>query len=81
MLTEAEVTLLSDRRRNGPWGLSGGADGFARETHLWSGGRFDRKIGGQINVRLRRANGFGVETPALADGETQKSASLKQQEA
>src|SRR6185295_12135359 len=28
VMTEAEVTLLSDRRRNGPWGLSGGADGL-----------------------------------------------------
>ena len=28
VMTEAEVTLLADRRRNGPWGLSGGADGL-----------------------------------------------------
>ena len=27
VLTDAEVTLLSDRRTRGPWGLSGGADG------------------------------------------------------
>ena len=34
VLTEAEVTLLSDRRTRGPWGLSGGADGLPGEASV-----------------------------------------------
>lgn len=33
-LDDAEVTILSERRQRGPWGLQGGADGTAGEQRL-----------------------------------------------
>ena len=73
VLTEAEVTLLSDRRRNGPWGLSGGADGLPGNASVVRADGSIEKLAGKSNVRLRRANGFGLRLRAGAVGGNSKN--------
>ena len=34
VLTDSEVTILSDRRKRGPWGLQGGEDGLPGKTEV-----------------------------------------------
>ena len=54
VLTEAEVTLLSDRRRSGPWGLSGGADGLPGNASVVRADGSVEKLAGKSNVRLEQ---------------------------
>jgi N-methylhydantoinase B len=64
VLTEAEVTLLSDRRRNGPWGLSGrGADGLPGNASVVRADGSIEKLAGKSNVRLEKGERIRVETP------------------
>jgi N-methylhydantoinase B len=62
-LTDCEVTLLSDRRQFGPWGLAGGSDG-ARGTA--SVIRVDGSVDampGKFSTRLRKGERIRIETP------------------
>jgi N-methylhydantoinase B len=62
VLTDAEVTLLADRRERGPYGLSGGSDGAAGKTEiLHQGGTVDR-LPGKANVRLRKGERIRIAT-------------------
>ena len=63
VLTEAEVTLLSDRRRSGPWGLSGGADGLPGNASVVRADGSVEKLAGKSNVRLHQGERIRVETP------------------
>jgi len=63
VMTEAEVTLLSDRRRNGPWGLSGGADGLPGEASLIRNDGSMEKLPGKTNVRLSKGERIRISTP------------------
>jgi N-methylhydantoinase B len=63
MLTDCEVTLLSDRRQYGPWGLAAGSDG-ARGTA--SVIRLDGSVDsmpGKFSMRLRKGERIRIETP------------------
>ena len=80
VLTEAEVTLLSDRRRNGPWGLSGGADGLPGNASLVRADGSMEKLAGKSNVRLDKGERIRVETPGGGAWGTRKSKLLKLQE-
>ena len=63
VLTDCEVTLLSDRRQYGPWGLAGGSDG-ARGTA--SVIRLDGSVDsmpGKFSMRLRKGERIRIETP------------------
>ncbi len=72
VLTEAEVTLLADRRTHGPWGLNGGADGAAGKAAVMrEDGNED--LPGKFNVRLRKGERIRIETPG-AGGWGSKSA-------
>jgi N-methylhydantoinase B/oxoprolinase/acetone carboxylase alpha subunit len=57
-LTPCEVTILSDRRERGPYGLSGGAAGQPGEN-LLSG----KPIPAKANVQARAGDVLRIETP------------------
>jgi N-methylhydantoinase B len=63
VLTDAEVTLLADRRERGPYGLVGGREGgpgkaaVIREDGSW------QKLPGKFNVRLRKGERIRIATP------------------
>lgn len=57
-LEDAEVTLLGERRRRGPWGLAGGADGAPGED-LLNGTR----VPGKQRMRVRAGDLLEIRTP------------------
>jgi N-methylhydantoinase B/oxoprolinase/acetone carboxylase alpha subunit len=61
-LTAAEVTLLSDRRERGPWGLAGGKPGKpGRNTLLRAGRR--QKLPAKLRFEARPGDILRIETP------------------
>jgi len=63
VLTDAEVTLLSDRRERGPWGLNGGVDGSpGNASAIREDGSVER-LPGKCNVRLIKGERIRIETP------------------
>jgi len=62
LLADAEVTMLSERRDRGPYGLQGGADGKPGRNLVIAGER-KRKMGGKFNTRLKAGERLRVETP------------------
>ncbi|MGH9504207.1 MAG: hydantoinase B/oxoprolinase family protein [Terriglobales bacterium] len=63
VLSDAEVTLLADRRRHGPWGLSGGADGLPGNASVIRRDGSVEKLPGKSNVRLAKGERIRIETP------------------
>jgi N-methylhydantoinase B len=63
LLTEAEVTLLADRRKRGPWGLSGGREGASGKTSVLRQDGMVEELPGKFNVRLNKGDRVRVETP------------------
>jgi N-methylhydantoinase B len=62
VLTNAEATLLSERRKSGPWGLSGGRDGKPGEAYVVRGGKTS-KLSGKFSIRLKKGERVRVESP------------------
>ena len=63
VLTDAEVTLLADRRTRGPWGLSGGEDGAPGKASVIRQEGSVEKLPGKSNVRLRKGERIRIESP------------------
>jgi N-methylhydantoinase B len=63
VLTDAEVTLLADRRTRGPWGLSGGEDGAPGSASVIRQEGPVEKLPGKTNVRLRKGERIRIESP------------------
>ena len=63
VLTDAEVTLLADRRTRGPWGLSGGEDGASGSASVIRHEGSVEKLPGKSNVRLRKGERIRIESP------------------
>jgi N-methylhydantoinase B len=63
VLTDAEVTLLSDRRLRGPWGLTGGKDGLPGNASVVRRNEVIEKLPGKVNVRLAKGERIRIETP------------------
>ena len=63
LLTDCEVTLLSDRRERGPWGLERGGDGVPGKA--WSVRQDGSKMAlpGKFNLQLKSGERIRVETP------------------
>jgi N-methylhydantoinase B len=61
-LVPAEVTILSDRRQRGPWGLAGGAPGKPGRNTLRRGRR-ETKLPGKTRQDLRADDVLRIETP------------------
>ena len=61
-LTPCDVTILSDRRERGPYGLHGGAPGRpGRNTLLRGGGR--SSVPAKANFQVRTGDTLRIETP------------------
>jgi N-methylhydantoinase B/oxoprolinase/acetone carboxylase alpha subunit len=61
-LSSCDVTILSDRRKRGPYGLAGGEAGQAGRNTLLSGTR-RTKVGAKENFQTRVGDVLCVETP------------------
>jgi len=61
-LTAAEVTLLSDRRERGPWGLAGGLPGKPGKNTLVRAGR-PQKLPAKSRFDARPGDLLRIETP------------------
>jgi N-methylhydantoinase B len=62
LLTDAEATILSDRRKYPPYGLAGGLPGKPGRTTLLAGAR-SRKLASKTHFRIRAGEIIRVETP------------------
>ena len=63
MLTDAEVTILSDRRKTQPYGLNGGSDGAPGRTTILRHDGSEEELPGEGSTSLRRGERVRVETP------------------
>ncbi len=61
-LTPADVTILSDRRQRGPWGLAGGGPGKPGRNTLVRNGR-KIKLPAKTRQELRAGDLLRIETP------------------
>jgi N-methylhydantoinase B/oxoprolinase/acetone carboxylase alpha subunit len=62
MLTDASVTVLSERRRRPPYGAAGGQPGGRGRNTLVRDGR-EEPLPGKIEMRLRAGDRLRIETP------------------
>jgi N-methylhydantoinase B len=63
VLTACEVTLLSDRRTRGPWGLAGGKAGSPGQTTIIRDQGLVEEMPGKFSTRLRKGERIKIETP------------------
>jgi N-methylhydantoinase B len=63
VLTDAEVTLLADRRLCGPYGLGGGGNGAPGKACVLRGDGSEEQLPGKFNVRLRKGERIRIESP------------------
>ena len=63
VLTDAEVTLLSDRRERGPWGLGGGEDGKPGKAWAIRKDGSREILPGKCSRRLSAGERIRIETP------------------
>ena len=63
VLTDSQVTLLSDRRSRGPYGLAGGKDGTPGRTTILHLDGSTEKLSSKCSVRLLAGERVRVETP------------------
>ena len=72
LLSDADVTLLADRRLRGPYGLRGGADGRpGRDVVIRQDGS-EFSIPAKGSVRLKRGNRIRIESPGGGGWGTEK---------
>ena len=63
VLTDAQVTLLADRRTRGPYGLAGGADGAPGRTIITRQDGSEEALPGKTSIRLRAGERVRIESP------------------
>src|SRR5262249_40259248 len=63
VLTDAQVTVLADRRKRGPGGLAGGRDGAPRKTGIIRQQTRREELPGKASVRLAAGERVRIETP------------------
>jgi N-methylhydantoinase B len=63
VLTDCEVTLLSDRRTRGPWGLAGGECGTPGKASVIRHGGSVEEMPGKFSTRLGKGERIRIETP------------------
>ncbi len=63
VLTDAEVTLLADRRVGTPYGLAGGKDGVPGRAFVIRQDGSSQELPGKFNIRLRKGERIRIETP------------------
>jgi N-methylhydantoinase B/oxoprolinase/acetone carboxylase alpha subunit len=62
MLAETSVTILSDRRRKGPYGASGGGPGGVGRNTLVRAGK-ETALPGKVQIQLHQGDRLRIETP------------------
>jgi N-methylhydantoinase B len=63
MLTDCEVTLLSDRRTHQPWGLAGGETGAPGKASVLRNDGIVEEMPGKFSTRLRKGERIRIESP------------------
>ena len=63
LLTDAEVTLLADRRKRGPYGLHGGSDGKPGDARVLRTDASTQAIPAKGSIRVEKGDRVRVETP------------------
>jgi len=63
VLTDAQVTMLADRRKHGPYGLNGGASGSPGCTVIIRNDGREEELPGKSSTRLRAGERVRVESP------------------
>lgn len=63
LLTDADVTLLADRRSRGPYGLQGGNDGKPGRTEVLRNNGEHETLPGKASVRLKKGERIRIESP------------------
>ncbi len=63
VLTDCEVTLLSERRVLAPWGLNGGSDGAPGRTSIIRNSGSVETMPGKFSTRLRSGDRIRIESP------------------
>jgi N-methylhydantoinase B len=63
VLTDAQVTLLAERRSRGPYGLHGGEDGAPGRAFVIRRDGMQEEIGGKASVRLAAGERIRIESP------------------
>jgi N-methylhydantoinase B len=63
VLSDAQVTLLADRRSRGPYGLAGGGNGAPGRTTVVRQDGSEETIPGKTSVRLRSGERLRIESP------------------
>jgi len=63
VLTDCEVTLLSDRRTSGPWGLAGGKAGLPGKASVIRHAGLIEEMPGKFSTRLRKGERIRIESP------------------
>ena len=61
--TDAEATLLADRREYAPWGLTGGASGTVGKAQILRADGSKQTLPGKFNARLRKGERIRIESP------------------
>ena len=62
LLSDAEVTVLSERRKLSPYGLFGGEPGVKGKTVIIKNGREEEKSG-KFSTSLKKGDTVRIETP------------------
>jgi N-methylhydantoinase B len=62
LLADAQVTLLADRRRRGPYGLNGGADGARGKTEVVHADGAREELPGKCSVQLKKGDRVRIQT-------------------
>jgi N-methylhydantoinase B len=63
LLTDARVSLLSDRRKTAPYGLHGGEDGKRGQAILINGDGKKKKLPGKFSIYANEGDRIVIETP------------------
>jgi N-methylhydantoinase B len=63
VLTDCEVTLLSDRRTRGPWGVAGGKEGLPGKASVIRNGGLIEQMPGKFSTRLQKGERIRIESP------------------
>ncbi len=63
VLTDCDVTLLSERRERAPWGLHGGSDGARGKTTVIRADGSSETMPGKFSTRLRTGDRVRIESP------------------
>lgn len=63
LMTDAEVTLLSERRKYRPYGLQAGSEGDAGKAVAVHYDGSTKELPGKFNIRLRKGERIRIESP------------------